>query len=540
MTIAVFFGSKSPEHEVSIITAQLIISELIKTKHQIVAVYIDKDGKWLVQKSDKINQNSEVNSQNQEQNENKSKKNERTGLFRLATFGDLENQNWKQKSWENWQIDATNSVGKLVLKKKNWIGSEKIEIDLVFPALHGICGEDGTIMGFCELFDVPFVGCDQLSSAISMDKIMSKIVAESAGVPIAKYLSQNRLEIQNWQKNPIQKNEFIEKVEKEIGYPAFVKPPKLGSSIGISKAKNRKELEDAIDLCLYYDNEVLVEKSVENLADLTCCVLENQSEIEIKNLENEKKSENKLQKIETTGPNQANLEAGKSQQNFEQNTSNYGAIKFGETKENIEKNEEKLNLEKILENDFASDFENDYEKGIQNISSESKNEQKHEAKIEFESSKNNFETLLTSLVQESSYSKELFSFEDKYLENGGAQTGQNKEKLIIPAQIKAEITKQIQEYSKVLFAKIGCSGIARFDFLLDKLDGKIYFSEVNPLPGNLYQHLWKKSGISFDKVIQTLIETAMEKSKNKKVTNFSSNLLKIANSSKMGGKTGKI
>lgn len=456
MTIAVFFGSKSPEHEVSIITAQLILSELVRTDHKIVAIYITKEGKWLVQeaKTEKNNQVSNSTNSTDPQTENLEKSTnlqnnqpniwKRNGLFNLATY-DLENEDWIKKSWQEWQIETTKSVGKIVLTKKNWLGFDKIEIDLVFPALHGNSGEDGAIMGLCEIFGVSFVGCNLESSAISMNKILSKMMAQNAGIPSAKYLSQSSLEIQNWQQSPNLKDEFVAKIEQEIGYPNFVKPPKLGSSIGITKVQNRDELLDAIDLCLYYDDQILVEQSVENLADLTCCVLENCGKVEI-NLTNS---------------------------------------------ENSEKTEKQ------------------------------------------------FTTLLTSLVQESTYSKELFSFEDKYLDGGGSQTGQNTQKLIIPAQINKDITRKIQEYSQILFAKIGCSGIARFDFLLDKNTGELYFSEVNPLPGNLYRHLWQKSGVKFDKVIEILIKTAMEKSKNTKMTNFSSSLLKIANSSKMNGKFGK-
>lgn len=459
MTIAVFFGSKSPEHEVSIITAQLILSELVRTDHKIVAIYITKEGKWLVQeaKTEKNNQVSNPTNSTDTQTENLEKSTnlqnnqpniwKRTGLFNLATY-DLENEDWIKKSWQEWQIETTKSVGKIVLTKKNWLGFDKIEIDLVFPSLHGNSGEDGVIQGLCEIFGVPIVGCNLESSAISMNKILSKMVAQTAGIPTAKYLTQNQLEIQNCQQNPELKGEFVAKIEQEIGYPNFVKPPKLGSSIGITKARNRSELLEAIDLCLYYDDQILVEKSVENLADLTCCVLENSGNVEI---------------------NLTNLEDS----------------------ENSEKTEKQ------------------------------------------------FTTLLTSLVQESTYSKELFSFEDKYLDNGGAQTGGNLQKLIIPAQINTDIARKIQEYSQILFAKIGCSGIARFDFLLDKNTGELYFSEVNPLPGNLYRHLWQKSGVEFDKVIEILIKTAMEKSKNAKMTNFSSSLLKIANSSKMNGKFGK-
>jgi len=530
MTIAVFFGSKSPEHEVSIITAQLIISELWQTQHEVIAVYLDKSGKWFVQKNK--NKNSDKTKQ----------KAERNGLFSLRTFGDKsEFVKEFEKSWEEWQISTAKSVGKLVLTKKNWLGEDKIEIDLVFPALHGNCGEDGAIAGFCEIFGVPFVGCDLTSSAVSMDKILSKMLAESLGIRVAKYLSRSKLEIANWTTKPTQKEEFMNQIEQEIGYPNFVKPPKLGSSIGITKTLNRSELSDALDLCLYYDDEILVEKAIENLADLTCCVLENSQNPTLQITQKITQNENS-QNLKNSKTDEIDLE--NNSENLDKKSETYLKNK---TELEMQKNSQKdlqNNSQSEIQNGLENDFEDNFDQNLgdnlgENLDKNSqnnltKNQEMEKPKMEKSQhpQTSEFPTLIASLVQESTYSKELFSFEEKYLTNSEKQ-------LIIPAPINAQITREIQEYSKILFAKTGCSGIARFDFLFDQKSQKLYFSEINPLPGNLYKHLWLQSGVSFDKVVAILIKTAMEKSQNQKITSFESSILKIANSSKMNGKMGK-
>ncbi len=449
MTIGVFFGSQSPEHEVSIITGQLIISELLNIGHSVVAIYLTKNRQWLVQKME--NQNSNLENQSW-----------RNGLLSLKSFENLESEAWIKKDWQNWQINLENNENKkLILTKKGYFKDKKLVIDAVIPALHGSFGEDGTLQGLLEILDVPFVGCNVLASSLGMDKIMTKIIAENAQVPTAKFVSASEIEIKNWQKvdqnnqnqtelpndyenfqieisqSTRSKAEFIQKVEANLSYPVFVKPPKLGSSIGITKAHNLAELSDAIDVCLYYDEQILVEMAVENLADLTCCVLE-------------KSSKNSL-----------------------------------ETSDN-------------------------------------------NPKI--------FSNLISSLVQESLYSAEMFSFEDKYLDGGGAQTGNNQKSLIIPAQIDEKITQQIQNFSQILFTKMSCNGIARFDFLLNRVSGELYFSEVNTLPGNFYKHLWQESGISFGQVLTNLLEVATESSQKNLIYSFKSDLIKMANSSKMGGK----
>ena len=273
------------------------------------------------------------------------------------------------------------------------------------------------------------------------------------------------------------KDEFVQKVEKELGYPVFVKPPTLGSSIGITKAQNRTELSDAIDVCLHYDYQILVETAVVNLADLTCCVIQKSSKISLNS-----QTPNLNPKIEENSKNSS------------QNT-------------NLEKNS-------------------------------------HSNKNSLQNSLQVFPNLQASLVQESNFTKEMFSFEDKYLTEGGSQTGQNQKTLQIPAEIPAKTTAQIQDFSQILFDKLGCSGIARFDFLLDRISGELYFSEVNTLPGNFYKHLWQESGLNFGELLTNLIEVAVDNFENQKnlTYNFNSNLIQIANSSKMGskGKMGKF
>lgn len=636
MTIGVFFGSQSPEHEVSIITGLVIISELLDLGHSVVAIYITKNREWLVQKLESNSQNKIENSKSNLDNSKNSRIQKlRTGLLSLKTFENLDNEDWIDKSWQNWNLNLTNKQNKLILNKKSFWKNEEITIDVAIPALHGSFGEDGRIQGMLEMSGVPLVGCSVTSSAIGMDKILTKIVAQNAGITTAKFVFATKLEIKNWQKNSqiednnktkqknqnlanfwndsndekiensknsltnsadavlssisnsektlnsennlnkvknettavennfgegnfgnfetksnlelietkeeterkndeqidqkiensvqkldshnpnsenlgtqnlvssveiftknnsdsqkksqiatltltYSKDEFVQKVEKELGYPVFVKPPTLGSSIGITKAQNRTELSDAIDVCLHYDYQILVETAVVNLADLTCCVIQKSSKMSLN--------------PQTPNLNSKNDENSK---NSSQNT-------------NLEKNP-------------------------------------HSNKNSLQNSSQVFPNLQASLVQESNFTKEMFSFEDKYLTEGGSQTGQNQKALQIPAQIPAKTTAQIQGFSQILFDKLGCSGIARFDFLLDRISGELYFSEVNILPGNLYKHLWQESGLNFDELLTNLIQVALDNSENQKnlTYNFNSNLIQIANSSKMGskskmGKFGKI
>ncbi len=382
-TIGVFFGSRNPEHDVSIITGQLIISGLKKLNYSVVPVYLDKQGRWYIgEQFGHLKQFSDPSS----------------------SFSDKDTR---------WVLDMEKSVGKLVFNKKGF-GGKKVEIDLAFPAFHGQNGEDGTFQGLCELLEVPYVGCDVASSAITMDKVITKLLYKAAGVPGTDSVFFMKGE---WETN---KKGIMTNIMEHLNLPVIIKPARLGSSIGISIAKTEKDLEFGIEVALHYDEKVLVEVCIVNLMDVTCCVIGN-------------------------------------------------------------------------------------------------------------------ELPIPSLLQESIFAKDLFSYEDKYLEGGGAQLGNAKNSIMIPARLDVQTTKRIQDMAVQVYKLIGCSGIARVDFLYDTETKEIYANEVNPLPGTIYHHLWKKSGIELSELLTKLIGYAEERHEKKKAYThiFKSDLLKYANSVKL-------
>ena len=380
MNIGAFFGSRSPEHDVSIITGEFIISGLKKLGYEVTPVYLDKTGRWFL----------------------------RQGLDKLSFFKDDGNLD-KLKSF---YFDLEKSRGKMVFKQKGIFGKEVV-IDLAFPAFHGQNGEDGTAQGLFELCNVPYVGCDVASSAIAMDKVLTKEFYTAHGIATTKFISFFGDE---FDKN---KEALLRKVN-DLKYPLFVKPARLGSSIGIAKIKNDKALINAVEVALHYDNKILVEEGVENLMDVTCAVL-----------------------------------------------GNY----------------------------------------------------KPQA----------------SVLQESLFGDDLFSYEDKYLDEGGAQLGNAQDKLVIPARLDEGTTHSTQELAVRIFKLFGCSGTARVDFLYDKKNQVMYANEINTLPGTLYHHLWKKSGVEFEDLLAKLIELAQEKNAEKKklICGFESKILEQANSLKL-------
>ena len=236
-TIGVFFGSRSPEHDISIITGQLIIAGLKKLELPVVPVYLDKQGRWFL--------------------------GQEFGELKSFTGSKLNLDNFKQ-----YVLDLEQSQGKLVFTQKGLLG-KTLAIDVAFPALHGSNGEDGTIQGLFEMFSVPYVGCDVASSAVTMNKVLTKTILKAHNIPTGEFKSYK---FSDWQKD---RGTVLNELERVIGFPMVVKPPLLGSSIGIVKVLDRKNLEQAIETAFYYGNEVLVEDCVENLMDLTCSVLGN-------------------------------------------------------------------------------------------------------------------------------------------------------------------------------------------------------------------------------------------------------------------------
>lgn len=359
-TIAVIFGGKSVEHDVSIITAHIPIIDalLASQKFDVWSVYIAKDGSWY-----------------------SSKKMNDLSFFKKPDF---EEHLAREK-----KVQLSFDKGLSLV----WPGiiSKAVKIDVVFPAMHGTFGEDGSLMGLLRMAGVPYVGCNMASSAVAMDKVLTKQVLQAERIPVVPFVWFTKKE---WSENKAGLGERISKLR----WPLFVKPAHLGSSIGIAKVKNESELQNAIEVALHYDDKVLVEESVENL-------------------------------IEATLP--------------------------------------------IMGNDI----------------------------------------LRVAEVERPLNKTEFFDFQDKYLSGGKKGSGANNAYSQIPADIGDELTKKVKELGEKTYRVLGCSGIARVDFLIEGKTNKIYVNEVNTLPGSLYHHNWKKAGVSSMELVLGLVALAEERFK---------------------------
>jgi D-alanine-D-alanine ligase len=235
--VAVLFGGRSVEHEVSVITGAQVMENIDKEKYDVVPIYIDKEGKWFTGDSLKEFEN-----------------------FKNSNLNDLQEIVLSANTNDHNLYLHPESIG--LFKKKILDG-----IDIIFPTIHGTNGEDGTIQGLFELMNIPYVGGGVLASSVGMDKILMKDVFKSNGLPIVDYLWFYR---SRWEDD---KEGIINDIEKALGYPIFVKPANLGSSIGISKAKNKDSLIHAIEIAIRYDRKIIIEKAVENPREINCAVM---------------------------------------------------------------------------------------------------------------------------------------------------------------------------------------------------------------------------------------------------------------------------
>ena len=228
MNVLVLFGGCSPEHDVSMESAPQIIGSL--SRHNIIPVYITRAGKWLLY--------------------------------------DGKPDNIRNIDWEKFGTAAVLSSDRVNRGLLRIVGDrvKVLPVDVVFPALHGANGEDGTIQGLCEFAGIPYVGCGVLASALAMDKAMTNRIADSLGIPQANYLIFHKDEV----------SDDLAGVKKRIGYkikyPLFVKPATGGSSLGCSKVKTRKELEAAIHKALEYSSKIVVERAIVG-REIECAVL---------------------------------------------------------------------------------------------------------------------------------------------------------------------------------------------------------------------------------------------------------------------------
>lgn len=242
MNIAVFFGSRSCEHDVSIVSALQCMEATKAAGFEVTPVYISRDGLWY------------------------------TGapLENIETFREF---NPMTKGITRVTLDVTANAGDLWAWPPQRAGlfakvpAPLCHIDCVIPVFHGWHGEDGTIQGLLEMANIPYASSGVLGSAIGMDKIAMKQILRGAGFPVLDFVWFTREQLKNDRKA------VIERVEKEIKYPAFIKPAALGSSIGVSRAKNGDELERALDVAASYDRRILVEVGVNRPVEINCAAL---------------------------------------------------------------------------------------------------------------------------------------------------------------------------------------------------------------------------------------------------------------------------
>lgn len=217
-TIAVLFGGQSSEHVVSCMSAVNIIEQIDKEKYRILLIGITKEGRWLL----------------------------------VPSIEEVRSGDWEKGQEE--AVLSPDATKKCVIVNRN-NQREEIKVDVVFPVLHGLYGEDGTIQGLLELARIPYAGCGVLASSVAMDKLSTKIIAEALGIRQAPYVPVMGPELKEMAL-------VVKKVEAKLSYPVFVKPSNAGSSVGVSKAENREELEKALIVASGHDRKILVEEAI--------------------------------------------------------------------------------------------------------------------------------------------------------------------------------------------------------------------------------------------------------------------------------------
>lgn len=362
LRVGILFGGKSGEHEVSLRSARSILEAIDRKKYDVVELGINKQGKWL------------GGTQAQK-------------LLGVPRSG-----------------EANGSVSLAVAAANPAAGTG---LDVVFPVLHGTFGEDGTIQGLFELADIPYVGSGVLGSSAGMDKDAMKRLFFAAGLPQTPHVALLRSQ---WKADA---KKCVRTIEKALAYPLFVKPANLGSSVGISKVKERGELAAALDLAASFDRKIVIEQGVGG-----------------------------------PGVKPRELEVA------------------------------------VLGNDAPE----------------------------------------ASVVGEIVPAKEFYDYEAKYELNGADESVS-----LIPAKLSAADAKKIRAMAIAAFRACDCAGLARVDFLMaPRRKGKgmeILLNEINTMPGftsiSMYPKLWEASGLPYKKLIDRLIELAMERHKEKLETSFS-------------------
>jgi D-alanine-D-alanine ligase len=385
--VGILFGGRSGEHEVSLLSAASVLKAIDRSKYDVVPIGITKQGRWVT-----------------------------AGHAERLLGGGESGRQLRAGDPDATQPAAVLRKGASVLvppmpsealvpfeREAGTVASSQeqvLSVDVIFPVLHGTFGEDGTIQGLFELAGMAYVGSGVLGSAAGMDKDTMKRLFQSARLPIVKWVTFLRGE---WQKGP---KKIRARIEAALKYPVFVKPANLGSSVGITKAHDAKELGPAIELAAQFDRKIVVEQGVGGKA--------------------------KARELEVA----------------------------------------------VLGNDEPE----------------------------------------ASVVGEVVPGKEFYDYEAKYLSEGSD--------LIVPAKLTKTQAKQVREMAVAAFRACDGAGLARVDFLMDPgKSGRIWVNEINTMPGftsiSMYPRLWAASGVPYPKLIDRLIQLAMERREDKDRNRYS-------------------
>ncbi len=255
LRVAVIFGGRSGEHEVSLVSAQSVMAALSPDRYEVTPVGITRNGAWIVGSNPVLSLEQE----------------DFSGTRSAAMFADPS----KRGLWAS--VEATGLAAADQEAGLSQVGGRMgklatlSQVDVVFPVLHGTFGEDGTVQGLLELAGVPYVGAGVLSSALAMDKIAFKDVVRSHGLPIPDYVWTTR---RQWLADP---DTWLDRIEEKLGYSVFTKPANLGSSVGICKCDDRDELRAGINEAARYDRRILVECAVAHAREIEVSVLGNEN-----------------------------------------------------------------------------------------------------------------------------------------------------------------------------------------------------------------------------------------------------------------------
>jgi len=348
--VCILFGGISPEHEVSLRSAESVLNNLDAEKYTILPVGITKAGRWI--------------------------------LFGGKDYAQLPAGTWEEHP-DNCPVTVSPVRGEGLLCFRAG-GVETLSVDVVFPVLHGENGEDGSVQGLLQLAGIPYVGPHVAESAVAMDKTLTKLVMDSVSIPQAAWVLVRSSQLETKMESA------LDAVESRFAYPVFVKPAGTGSSVGVSKAADRQQLEKALLDAGRYDEKILVEEFIPGI-EVEVAVMGNQLPI-------------------------------------------------------------------------------------------------------------------ASVCGEIDSGAEFYDYEAKYITDTSVA--------YIPARIPEETAEKVREYAVQAYSAIGCQGLSRVDFFVDRESGRIVFNEINTLPGftsiSMYPKLMEASGIPYSQLLDKLIGYALE------------------------------